>query len=75
MDIHFLLFFLLFSVRTARTAGLPGGHSVFTGKNPQRETIGAAEGFVHRCGRNFRVPGPFRETATGVSRGCLAESV
>jgi hypothetical protein len=37
--------FLLFSVRTARTAGLPDGHSVFTGKNPQRETIGAAEGF------------------------------
>jgi hypothetical protein len=45
MDIHILLFFLLFSVRTARTAGLPGGHSVFTDKNPQRETIGAAEGF------------------------------
>jgi hypothetical protein len=63
MDIHFLLFSSSFSVRTAHTAGLPGGHSGFQNENAARNDGGGGV-FTLRSGFHSGNARPFRETAT-----------
>jgi hypothetical protein len=74
MDVHFFFLFFFFQCGRARAAGLPGGHSVFSGQNPRPKNSGAADGVCPAVrALRLKVRAVLRDSH-GVSRGCLAES-